>query len=66
MEMENGEANLGDKLKVRLMSEEEEEEKDSYPQTWALTFTANLMLERDISEDSATSEFPPNSLSDPF
>lgn len=41
------------------MSEEEEEEKDRYPQSWTLTFMANLMLQRDISENSARSELPP-------
>ena len=39
---------------------EEEDEKDRYPQTWTLTFMANLMLQRDISENSARSELPPS------
>lgn len=63
--------NLNDKLKLGLTSEEEEE-KDIY--LWALMFTAwvalmfmaNLMLQKDIRENSARSEFPSNSLSDPF
>lgn len=48
------------------MLEEEEEEKDRHPHTWALMFTANLILQRDISEKLARSEFPSNSFSDPF
>lgn len=48
------------------MSEEVGEEDTQHPEQTLMSVTANLMLQRDINEYSARSDFPPNSLSDPF
>ena len=66
VEMQLGRGKIStDKLKLGLISEEGGEE-DRHQQAWALMqFVASLMLQRYINE-SARSDFPPNSLSDPF
>ena len=65
MQMGRGKISI-DKLKLGLISEKGGGE-DRHQQAWALMwFVAKLMLQRYINENSARSDFPPNSLSDPF
>ena len=65
VQMQRGKISI-DKLKLGLISEEGGAEA-RHQQAWALIwFVANLMLQRYINENSARSDFPPNSLSDPF
>ena len=65
MQMGRGKISI-DKLKLGLISEKVGGE-DRHQQAWVLMcFVAKLMLQRYINENSARSDFPPNSLSDPF